>query len=327
MGQNACMTSRFRARALLPAALLILSIGSPAAAVAASAPGVSTGGAVKVTQSTATVRGAVNPRDVETNYSFQYGPTKAYGAATPPAAAGKGTSAVPASANLTGLAPATTYHYRIVATSGAGTSRGRDRTFKTLKQPLGLALAATPNPVPFGGSATLAGTLSGTDNANRQVVLQQNPFPFTAGFAPVGNPQVTSATGTFAFPILSLTTTTQYLVQVAGRPVASPIVTALVAVTVRTDVSATRVRRGRSIRFAGTITPIRDGAQVAVQKRRGDRWITVGGTIARHFKNDRSKYAVRVKVRRGGSYRVFVGTNSGDIANNVGRTVKIRSFR
>jgi hypothetical protein len=36
---------------------------------------------------------------------------------------------------------------------------------------------------------------------------------------------------------------------------------------------------------------------------------------------------VRVEVPRGGSYRVFVGTNSGDVANNVGRTVKIRSFR
>jgi len=316
-----------RAPVLLPAAVLILFLGAPSAAIAASAPGASTGSAIKVTQSSATVRGAVNPRDVQTTYVFQYGPTKAYGATTPATAAGKGTVTKAVSANITGLAPATTYHYRIVATSGAGTLRGGDRTFKTLKQPLGLALAATSNPVPFGGSTTLAGTLSGTDNANRQVVLQQNPFPFTAGFAPVGNPQVTNATGAFAFPILSLTTTTQYLVQIVGRPVASPIVTALVAVTVRTDVSATRVRRGRSVRFAGTITPIRDGAQVAIQKRRGDRWITVGGTIARHFKDDRSKYAVRVRIRRGGSYRVFVGTNSGDIANNVGRTVKIRSFR
>jgi len=321
------MTSPSFLRVLLPTALLLLALSAPSAAVAASAPGVSTRSAAKVTPSSATVRGAVNPRDVQTSYNFQYGPTKAYGAATTVIAVGKGTAAKSVSADLTGLAPATTYHYRVVATSGAGTARGRDRTFKTRKQPLGLALAATPNPVPFGGSTTLAGTLSGTDNANRQVVLQQNAFPFTVGFANAANPQVTNATGAFAFPILSLRTTTQFRVQVAGRPVASPIVTALVSVTVRTDVSSTRVRRGRSIRFAGTITPIRDGAQVAIQKRRGDRWITIGGTIARHFKDDRSKYAVRVKVRRGGSYRVFVGTNSGDIANNVGRTVRIRSFR
>ncbi len=322
------MTPLLKTRAApLPVALLVLCLGAPTGAVAASAPGVSTGTAVKVTQASAVVRGAVNPRDVQTSALFQYGPTKAYGATTPATAVGNGTTARPVSATLTGLAPATTYHYRVVATSGAGISRGADRTFKTLKQPLGLALSATPNPVPFGGSTTLGGVLSGTDNANRQVVLQQNAFPFTAGFATAGNPLVTSATGTFAFPILALTRTTQFRVQVSGKPVASPIVTALVAVTVRTAVSSTRVRRGRTVRFAGSITPIRDGAQVAIQKLRDSRWITIGGTIARHYRSDRSKYAVRVKVTRGGSYRVFVGTNSGDVANNVGRTVRIRSFR
>lgn len=321
------MTSHLRTRAMLPVATLALALGAPAAATAASPPGVSTGTATKITPATATLRGAVNPRDVETAYVFQYGPTKAYGATTAPVAIGKGTAAKAVAADVGGLAPATVYHFRVVATSGAGTSRGADRTFKTQKQPLGLTLAATPNPVPFGGSTTLAGTLSGTDNANQQVVLQQSAFPFTAGFAVVGNPQVTNATGAFAFPILALNATTQYRVQIPGKPVASPIVTATVAVTVRTRVSAKRVRRGRTVRFAGTITPIRDGAQVAIQKRRGDRWITVGGSIARHYRADRSKYAVRLKVRRGGSFRVFVGTNSGDIANNVGSTIRIRTFR
>lgn len=321
------MTSHLRVRVLTPVAALIVSLGAPAAATAASPPAVTTGTAVKVTQSSATLRGSVNPRDVQTSYAFEYGPTKAYGAATPPVAIGKGTTARPVSADVAGLAPATTYHFRVVATSGAGSSRGADRTFKTAKQPLGLSLQATPNPVPFGKSTTVNGTLSGTDNAGRQVILQQNAFPFTAGFATVGNPQVTSSTGAFAFPILSLTSTTQYRVQVPGRSVTSPIVTALVAVTVRTEVSSTRVKRGRTVRFAGSITPIRDGAQVAIQKFRDGRWITIGGSVARHYRDDRSKYAVRVKVPRGGSYRVFVGTNSGDIANNVGRTVKIRSFR
>ena len=36
---------------------------------------------------------------------------------------------------------------------------------------------------------TVQGTLSGTGNANRAVVLQANPFPFTAGFQNVGNPR------------------------------------------------------------------------------------------------------------------------------------------
>ena len=62
---------------------------------------------------------------------------------------------------------------------------GGDRTFKTLRQPLGVVLAATPNPAPFNGPTTLAGTLTGTGNANRSVVLQANPFPYTQGFVAV----------------------------------------------------------------------------------------------------------------------------------------------
>lgn len=319
------MTS-LKTRVLAPATVLVCSFGSAGVASAAQAPGVSVAAATKITQTTAQLNGAVNPRDIQTSYVFEYGPTRAYGTTTPVTAVGGGTSTKQAAAAVAGLAPATTYHFRLVATSGAGTARSADRTFKTQKQPLGLTLAATPNPVPFGKATTIGGTLSGTDNANKQIVLQQNAFPFTAGFTTVGNPQVTNATGAFAFPILSLTTTTQYRVQVPGRNVASPIVTALVAVTVRTDASATRVRRGRSVRFAGSITPIRDGANVALQKLRDGRWITVGGTIAKHYKADRSKYAVRTTIRRGGAYRIFVGTNSGDITNNVGRTVKIRSY-
>ena len=322
------MTSSLIPRALAPALTALALAVVPAAAQAANPPAAATGGASKITFSGARVTGTVNPRGTATSYSFQYGPTKAYGAATPDVAVGSGSANKAAQADVGGLAPTTVYHYRVVAKSTAGTIPGADRTFKTAKQPLGLALAATPNPVPFGGPSTLAGTLSGTDNASREVVLQQNAFPFTSGFATVGNPQVTDAQGAFAFPVLALTSTTQYRVAVNGKPnIASPIVTVLVSVKVRTSVSHHTVRRGRSVRFAGTITPVRDGAQVAIQKLRGTSWITVGGTIARHYLADRSKYAVKVKIRRGGSYRVFVGTNSGDIANNVGTTIKIRATK
>ena len=64
-------------------------------------------------------------------------------------------------------------------TTASGTTVGGDRAFTTPKQPLGLALAATPNPVAFGAPSTLAGTLSGTGNAGRPIQLQQKPFPFT----------------------------------------------------------------------------------------------------------------------------------------------------
>lgn len=324
MGHTRGMTPR----SLLPALAAVAAVAVPSSAGAATPPTATTGAASKITFSGARLSGAVNPRGTATVSSFQYGTTKAYGAATPITAAGSGTTARSVSAVVAGLAPTTRYHYRLVASSAAGSLPGVDRTFTTAKQPLGLALAATPNPVTFGGAATLAGTLSGSDNGGRQVVLLQNAFPFTAGFALVGNPQVTSPQGAFAFPVLALTTTTQYRVAVNGKPqIASPIVTLPVAVKVRTVVSRHRVRRGRTVRFAGSITPIRDGAQVAVQKLRGTRWVSIDGTVARHYRPDRSRYAVRVTIRRGGSYRVFVGTRSGDVVDNVGSTIRLTSYR
>ncbi len=314
-------------RRLLVLVPLTAGLLLPSGALAAPAPGVSTRSAAMVGQSAATLQGRVDPNGTATSYSFEYGPTKAYGLVSAVRSAGSGTTARNVGARVTGLAPATVYHFRVVATSTAGTRKSGDRTLTTRKQPLGLLLGATPNPVPFGEATVLSGFLAGTDNAGKQILLEENPFPYTGGFVPVANPQVTGQTGAFSFPILSLTRTTQYRVRVPGRAVLSPIVLAEVSVTVRTAVSKTRVKRGRSIRFAGSITPRQDGTQVAIQKYRDGRWITIGGTRAEKYKEDRSKYAVKVKVPRGGSYRIFVGSDRGELANNVGRTVRISSYR
>jgi phosphodiesterase/alkaline phosphatase D-like protein len=77
------------------------------------------------------VNGTVNSRGLEMTFHFEYGPTDAYGSSTPAAAAGAGHVDVPARADLKDLTPGTTYHYRLVATSDAGTSNGEDRQFQT----------------------------------------------------------------------------------------------------------------------------------------------------------------------------------------------------
>ena len=98
-----------------------------------NAPAVTTTAATGVTASAATLNGTVNPEGQATTYQFQYGATMSYGTNVPvtPATAGSGTSAVNESANLTGLAASTTYHYRITASNTTGTSSGADQTFTT----------------------------------------------------------------------------------------------------------------------------------------------------------------------------------------------------
>ena len=303
--------------------ILVLSLALPAFASAASQkPGVTTGAFANVAATSATLLGKVDPNGAATTYLFQYGPTTLYGASSAVAAAGDGTTALAVVANITGLAPATVYHYRLFAHNRNGTVSGADRTFKTPAQPLGLTLAATVNPVPFGAATTIAGVLTGTGNAGRQIVLQQNTFPYLAGFVTVGNPQLTGADGSFGFPLLSVPLNTQYRVALPERPeVQSPIVGVGVAVRVTTSVNRHRVRKGGRVRFFGRVTPARPGAQVAVQKLRGTRWVTVAGTITHSAGKNFSRYGLNVRIRRGGTFRVFVSIIDGNYVSNAGRSV------
>ena len=102
-----------------------------AASGAQGSPHAVTGGSSATGESSATLEGTVNPNLDETTYSFEYGPTSAYGSETSAAGAGAGGTAQNVSAVLSGLLSGTTYHYRLVATNASGTSTGADATFTT----------------------------------------------------------------------------------------------------------------------------------------------------------------------------------------------------
>jgi hypothetical protein len=85
-----------------------------------------------VSGTSATLFGKVDPHGLETTYQFQYGTTTSYGNVVPLSPAGLGSlSEVTVSQGISGLASATTYHFRIMATNSEGTSFGEDRTFVT----------------------------------------------------------------------------------------------------------------------------------------------------------------------------------------------------
>ncbi len=106
-------------------------------------PGVNTGAAGGITATAATIGGAVNPNLVTTTFHVDYGRTTAYGSATPETPVGSGSAALAVSAKLSGLSPATTYHYRVTATNGLGTISGGDRTFTTAGHPVAVTGTVT----------------------------------------------------------------------------------------------------------------------------------------------------------------------------------------
>jgi hypothetical protein len=313
--------------ALVTAAVLAAAL--PAGAQAA-APVVQTGGAARVTQTSATLLGTVDPGREQTVYLFEFGPEGSTVATsrTPEVPAGAGDRPVNAAVDIAPLAPATTYRYRIVARNEDGTRRGRVRSFRTPRQPLGLTATVDANPVLFGTPAAVRGAVTGTGAGGRPVVLQGRPFPFTSEFADLTAPTPTDAAGAFAFGGLGIGTTTQFRVRLAGRPgVVGPILSVGVAARVATFV-ARRVQRGRRVTFRGWIRPARPGAQVAVQRRaRNGEWSVVAGTITRGGSADRSRFRKRVRIRRTGRYRVLVVINDGNLVGNVGREVRIRAVR
>ena len=137
------------------AALAVMA--TPAVSLAAPTPSVSTGSATLVQASTATLNGSINPQGQSTTYFFEYGHTRSYGYQTVVAGAGAGNQTVHVSVPVSGLASLTAYHYRLIAVNGSGASTGGDQTFATLAVPLSLSIAATPNPVAFGGVAYIRG--------------------------------------------------------------------------------------------------------------------------------------------------------------------------
>ncbi|MEI6684045.1 MAG: GEVED domain-containing protein, partial [Bacteroidota bacterium] len=94
-------------------------------------PIVTTTTATTIGGTVATLNGSVNPDNLTTTVSFDYGLTDSYGStATGPTISGGTSQNV--SGNATGLTANTLYHYRVHATNSAGTTLGNDLTFNTM---------------------------------------------------------------------------------------------------------------------------------------------------------------------------------------------------
>ena len=271
-------STRCAAALALALSACIFAVGAPSAP-AATPPTASTSPATNISYSGAILHGVVNPHGESTNYLFEYGTTHKYGAQTLISPAGSRSGPVAVSQALGGLLPFTTYHYRIIAINPAGPVVGSDKSFTTAAIPLTVAITGVPNPVLDGSLFTVEGTLSGTGAANHQVVLQTNPFPYTAGFKDVGDPQITNTLGGFSFAFAALTENTEIRVVTLDTPsISSPVLLESVSVHVSLHVRSTR-RRGFA-RLFGSVTPAQVGATVGFQLlRAGHRSVNVGGTI------------------------------------------------
>jgi hypothetical protein len=324
--------------------LAIAACAAPLVAQAATAPGkptapkATTGGATVVHGTSATLVGTVDPGGAATSYSFEYGPTIAYGKRTTPGKLPAGTSRVKVGQPVSGLLAG--YHYRLLATNEVATAYGKDHTFgvKKTSGKSKFTLAKATAPTVYGGTYVLSGTLAGTGNANRALVLQASPYPFLEAFTTVGLLAHTDPAGRFSFHVPHLVKTTQFRVATLDpRPLYSRVTTQQVAVKVTMKVRSSGTRG--LIRVYGTVTPAEPGAHLELQLfkavRPGDspkaeertaRFATQFSTLVKKGTATVSRFSVVVKIARGGSYRAYASlTKRGAVTSGASRSMLLHA--
>jgi len=129
-----------------------------------------TSAATNVTSTAATLNGTMNPCGAVSTAQFQYGLDTDYGlTANVVLAPNNGTTTQTISANLSGLSPGTTYHFRLVGTNVYGETDGPDLTFTTSP-----TLAANAVSNVSSTSVTLNGTVSSYHGATT-VIFNYGP--------------------------------------------------------------------------------------------------------------------------------------------------------
>jgi hypothetical protein len=135
-------------------------------------PGVQTNAPQSIAATSAVLSGSIDPRGRATSWYFDYGPSTSYGLKTPTQTLGAVFGAQPVSVTLSNLSSATTYHFRLVASNSAGTTRDGDMSFST---PATLTIAQGAFRVIAGQYVKLSGTVSG-GSTGVAVTVNSQPF-------------------------------------------------------------------------------------------------------------------------------------------------------
>lgn len=195
--------------------------GAPAINVAAAGSGINTAPSVlsvspatSVTGTTATCSGNVTDQGCQTITARGI----CYGTSVNPDITGTKTTETGTtgafSSNLTGLAPATLYHYRAYATSSAGTSYGADYTFTTLT--VAPTVVTTTATLVTGTSATLNGTVNANNSSTAVTFEYGTTISYGTSVAATPGTVTGTITTNAAYALTGLVPNTTYHYRIVG---------------------------------------------------------------------------------------------------------------
>jgi len=175
-----------------------------------------------------------------------------------------------------------------------------------------ITIAATPKTVKFGGSVTLSGKLTGSNNASRPVTIEQDPFPVDT-FTNAGT-ATTNASGDWTF-VHKPVANTRYRARSGSAESQPEDVMVRPAITLKLSDRTPRV--GQRVRFFGRLCPEHDGVAVALQRRFGKTWRTLRSPVLKDVPDTTcSSYSKRLRVRRDGAYRTRFLGDADHVAGN-----------
>ena len=187
--------------------------------------------------------------------------------------------------------------------------------------PHSLSIAAEPNRLVFGAKTTLAGQLTGADNAGETVTLQEDPFPYGDFKNSVST--LTGADGRWTVE-RAPTQNVRYRAEAKSKsPATSPEVLVLVAPRIGIGVSDKTPRPGQRVTFSGSVAPAHDGVKALIQRRTSSgKYRTVGRANLVDAGDAHSTYRRTLAIERGGLYRVVLPSHD-DHATGKSRRVRL----
>jgi len=190
-----------------------------------------------------------------------------------------------------------------------------------------VTIAANPASIAFGKATVLSGQVVGPNNAGVKLTLQSRPT------SPAGQPFADVTTGTsdaagnYSFPVAPLFNTDYQVVAKTKPDTTSPVQRVKVRWALTLKLSDKTPKRGKRVRFSGTVAPSHDGASALIQRRaKTGKFRTVAKALLKPSTTAQgvSVYSKRLRIRRSGVYRVRVlGDGQHATATSSRRKIKV----
>ena len=195
----------------------------------------------------------------------------------------------------------------VVAIAGAGEA--------AKPAPGTLTIAASDSSVKFGAVVTLSGKLAGANVSGRTVRVQEDVYPLNS-FSNAGS-ATTNATGDWSLAVKPAANT-RYRANVQKTD--SRTIDVMVRPAITLKLSDRTPKRGQRVRFAGRLCPEHDTVAIELQRKASSGWKKVASPVLADIPGDTcSKYSVRKRVRRSGSYRAHFNADADHAAGNSTR--------